>query len=220
MKLALLLPGYLDSPDYLHLIRFEKRLNELDYKAIRLDPCGLWRTGNTNNYTVTNYLTSIEETINNELSDNTGEILLIGHSLGGFVAILAGEKFDEVSKIIALCPPASYKDSSIKWKNFEYRKSKRDLPENPEEFREFSIPRSFAEDAERYSAIDAVKKLTKPLMIFIGLEDTVVKPELTEKLASAANDPHVVKKPDIGHDFRKSEEEINVVMNEIVKFLK
>lgn len=31
MKVALLLPGYLDSPDYLHMQTFSKRLSELGY---------------------------------------------------------------------------------------------------------------------------------------------------------------------------------------------
>ncbi len=38
MKLALLLPGFLDSPDYLHLTTIEKGLQALGYTVVRLDP--------------------------------------------------------------------------------------------------------------------------------------------------------------------------------------
>ena len=44
MKLALLLPGYLDSPDYLHMKIFEKGLKGLGYTTERLDP--LWPVEN------------------------------------------------------------------------------------------------------------------------------------------------------------------------------
>ena len=61
MKLALLLPGYLDSPDYLHMKTFEKGLKKLGYTTERLDPCDLWKTGDVKNYTITNYLKQIQE---------------------------------------------------------------------------------------------------------------------------------------------------------------
>jgi hypothetical protein len=38
MKVALLLPGYLDSPDYLHMMTFENMLKELGFVVERLDP--------------------------------------------------------------------------------------------------------------------------------------------------------------------------------------
>ena len=56
-------------------------------------------------------------------------------------------------------------------------------------------------------------------MIFIALNDTVVLPELTEEIVKNANDPYVVRQLNMGHDFRFSREECNLVMNEIEKFL-
>lgn len=56
-------------------------------------------------------------------------------------------------------------------------------------------------------------------MIFIALNDTVVKPEWTEEIVSNANNPYVVRQPNMGHDFRNSQEECNIVMAEIEKFL-
>ncbi len=40
MKVALLLLGYLDSPNYLYMVVFEKRLRELGYLTERIYPCG------------------------------------------------------------------------------------------------------------------------------------------------------------------------------------
>lgn len=219
MKLVLLLPGYLDSPDYLHLIIFEKRLQELGYTVERLDACNLWQVGDVASYSITNFLKQIKDRIDFYKNQNPDEILLLGHSNGGFTAIVAGSKFPEVTKIIALCPPPDKTGSEIKWKN-GLRVSKRDLPNNQNKFREFSIPISYLKDALQYSAVDAAKNIKKPLMIFIGLDDQVVPPSETEEIISATNNPYVVRLEGIGHDFRKSEEQTTRVADEITKFLK
>jgi esterase/lipase len=219
MKLALLLPGYLDSPDYFHLVTFEQRLKELGYTVERLDACNLWQTGNVNNYSISNFLQQIKDRIDFYKNQNPEDILLLGHSNGGFTAIVAGSKFSDVTKIIALCPPPDKTGSEIKW-NKGFRVSNRDLPNNPNEYRKFAIPVSFLQDAIQYSAVDEVKNIYKPLMIFIGLNDQVVPSSETEEIVNAANNPYVVRLKGVGHDFRNSEEQTNLVAGEIVKFLK
>lgn len=158
MKVALLLPGYLDSPDYLHMKTFEKRLINLGYTVERLDPCHLWVTGNVRNYTITNIIQQIRESVASYKKHDPEEILLLGHSNGAFTAILAGSRILEVTKIIALCPPPDKKESAHKWGGKGDRTSKRDLPDNPTEFREFAIPFSHIEDALQYSAIKEAKR--------------------------------------------------------------
>ena len=88
-----------------------------------------------------------------------------------------------------------------------------------EEGFKFSIPWNYVEDSLKYSAIDEVKEINKPLMIFIALDDEVVPPELTEKIVVNARNPYVVRQPNIGHDFRFFQSDCNVVMSEIEKFL-
>jgi len=219
MKVALLLPGYLDSPDYLHMITFQKGLEEIGYTVERLDLCNLWKTKNTQNYNVTNSIKQIRHRVSYYKKQNPDEIVLIGHSMGGFTAIVAGNKIDDVTKIIALCPPPDRKRSVHKWVENGVRVSKRDLPDKPDEFIEFAIPYSHLKDTLQYSAVEEAKKLNKPLMIFIALNDTVVPHEDIEKIVKAANNPYVVRQPNMGHDFRHSQDECNIVMNEIRKFL-
>lgn len=219
MKVALLLPGYLDSPDYRHMLNFEKGLKELGYTVERLDPCNLWKTKDTKNYTVSNFIKQIKERVDYYKGQNPEEIVLIGHSMGGFSAIVAGSKIDEVTKIVALCPPPDRKHSVHKWGENGVRTSKRELPDNPTEFIEFAIPYSHVTDFLQYSAVDEAKKITKPLMIFIALDDVVVPPSDTEKIVNAASNPYVVRQKNMGHDFRHSQEECDIVMSEIKKFL-
>lgn len=219
MKLALLLPGYLDSPDYLHMKVFEKRLKELGYMVERLDPCDLWKTGNVNNYSITNFIKQIDDRVEYYKNQNPEEVILIGHSMGAFTAIIAGSRIDGVTKIVSLCPPPDRYGSAEEWKGDGFRHSERDLPDDPKRFRTFDVPYSFAEDGLQYSARDEVKNIHKPLMIFIALDDTVVPPKLTEEIVKNAINPYVIRQPNMGHDFRHSEKECNIVMAEIEKFL-
>lgn len=219
MKLALLLPGYLDSPDYLHMKTFESGLLKMSYTVVRLDPCHLWETGNINNYSITNYIAHIKKIIDSYKKLDLQEVILIGHSLGGFVAIVAGSKFSKVTKIVALCSPPDRIGSAQDWNGKEYRHGKRELPDNPHKFREFDVPFSFAQDGIQYSAVESVKHMHKPLMLFMAIDDTVCPPELTEKIVANAHNPHVVHQANMGHDFRKSLEECQIVWNHIEKFI-
>lgn len=220
MKLALLLPGYLDSPDYLHMKVFDRRLTKMGYTVERLNLCGLWQTGNTKNYTVTNSIRDVTQRIEYYKNQNLEEVILVGHSRGAFTSIIAGSRINEIAKIIALCPPPDILASVGKWVNKGSRVSKRDLPDNPNEFREFSVPYSFVKDSLKYSASEEVKKIYKPLMIFIAMDDKVVPPEKTEEIIKNANNPYVVRMEEIDHGFRRSEDACNKVMDEIEKFIK
>lgn len=219
MKVALLLPGYLDSPDYLHMKTFEKKLHEIGFVVERLDPCDLWKTGEVNNYTVSNYIKQIKSRTEYYKTQNSKEIVLIGHSLGAFVSILAGNMLPEITKIIALCSPVSIDALGRKWAGKPFRISNRDLPNDSSKYREFEIPLSFVEDAKKYSALNSVHEIKKPLMIFIAMADTSISPKETEMLVSNAMHPYVVRMQEIGHDFRHSLEECLLVFKEIESFL-
>lgn len=219
MKVALLLPGYLDSPDYLHMKIFKKELLGLGYMVEILDPCNLWKTGDVNNYTITNYINQIREKVKFFFNQKPDEIVLIGHSLGAFVAIIAGNRIKEITKIVALCPAADRIGASLKWQGKEIRHSERELPDNPNKLRIFDIPYLFAKDGLQYSAVEEVKQINKPLMIFIALNDKTVPPSETERIVSNANNPYIVRQPNMNHDFRHSRKESETVMNEIKKFL-
>ena len=140
MKLALLLPGYLDSPDYLHMRTFEKRLKELGYTTERLDPCNLWKTDDLRHYSMTNYLKQIEESVSFYTPQKPLEIILIGHSMGGFVSIIAGNRIKEVTKIVSLCAPPDRIQAADRWLGAKIAHSERDLPDNPQKIRIDLLP--------------------------------------------------------------------------------
>jgi pimeloyl-ACP methyl ester carboxylesterase len=201
------------------MVTFEKRLKELGYTVERLDPCHLWETGNINNYSITNFIKQIRERVEFYSKHNPEEVVLIGHSMGGFTSIIAGSRIEKVTKIVALCPPPDRYGSLTEWQDTGFRHSERDLPEDPTKYRSFDVPYFFAEDGLQYSANDEVKKINKPLMVFIALNDEIVPAKITEQIVANANNPYVVRQPNMGHDFRLSQKECDIVMEEIEKFL-
>jgi pimeloyl-ACP methyl ester carboxylesterase len=216
MKLALLLPGYLESPDYLHLKIIENRLKNLGYTTRRVDPCRLWETGEVNDYNISNYLKQVDEIIESQ-TEKLSEVVLIGHSLGGSIAILTGTKNSRATKVVCINPAVSPGNSDSKWNENGIRLSKKDLPNDPTKLREFIIPISFVEDRKKYSITQNLADLKQPLLVIIGSEDKT-KDEVLESLKTVSN-PHVVIVESMGHDFRQSEELCNRVSGEIEKFL-
>jgi esterase/lipase len=224
-SIAVLLPGYLDSGDYLHMVMIEEALTKLGYSVKRLDPCGLWRKKKSlGNYTVTNYLSEVRMAIDklkNKIK-NPRDILVVGHSLGALVAIVAGSKFKDIKTIISLCPPVDLKRLGIKgdWKEKGERTSQRDLPENFSKQRSFSVPYTFIEDGLQYSALASVQSIKQPLMIFIADKDTDVPPSESMRVVEAARKPYVVRQKELDHDFRRSKKETKIVVDHIINFLK
>src|SRR3989344_4901856 len=87
-KLALALPGRLDTKDYACFTSHIEYLARKGFLAVSFDPPGTWESpGGIELFTTTNYIKAVNELI--EYFGNKPTFLL-GHSRGGTVAILAG----------------------------------------------------------------------------------------------------------------------------------
>src|SRR3989338_8571987 len=99
-SLALVLPGKLDTKDYPHMKNHVGYLSARNYLALSFDPPGTWESpGGIELYTMTNYLKAINELI--EYFGNKPTVLM-GHSRGGSMAMLAGVQNKYVTHIIAV----------------------------------------------------------------------------------------------------------------------
>jgi pimeloyl-ACP methyl ester carboxylesterase len=217
MKLALLLPGYIESPDYLHLVVIDEGLSGLGYKVVRVDPCLLWATGEVENYILTNYIKQIKEIIDSYESDNLEEVVLVGHSLGASAAILVGADDIRVTKIVCLSPAVVLDKSREKWNESGIRCSKKDLPTDPNVFREFCVPLSHLDDRKQYSVTEALHDLTIPTMFLFGSDDPSA--DEIQKVVDSAQISKVVRIENMSHDFRQSLDLCNRVADEVKKFL-
>lgn len=216
LKLALLLPGYVESPDYRHLVVIDSLLTTMGYTVIRVDACHLWQTGDGQNYTTTNYINQVKKIVESYLTRKPTEIVLVGHSLGSLVALQVGNAYQQIVKIICLSPPVHLDKSDHKWVN-GFRISKKDLPDRPSEFREFTIPYSFVEDRKQYSMSGSLKNNKKSLLIIMGEDD----PSIVEfqSLVDDLNLSNFIKIKNMDHDFRQSDKLCNQVALEIKNFL-
>lgn len=216
MKLTILLPGYVESPDYRHLVAIDEKLTTLGYTVVRVDVCNLWQTGDGQNYSTTGYINQVKDIVTSYLPQKPTEIVLIGHSLGCLVALQIGNIFSEVTKIVCLSPPATLNNSDHKWVD-GFRTSKKDLPTDPTAFTSFTVPFSFTLDRSKYSMTDSFNNNKKPLLTIIGSEDQASLG--LENILTSLKPSKFMKIEGMGHDFRQSEVLCQRVAAEIVSFL-
>lgn len=223
-KLAIVLPGFLDTKDYPHMRSHVEYLGEQGYLAVSFDPPGAWESGEDNSeYTITNYLQAIDDVIAHLGNKPT---VLVGHSMGGMMAMLLAKRNPHVAAFVAIMSPYSYvrednyQKRVVEWKEAGIKVSTRDLPGDSSQKREFRLPYAYVEDASQYNALDGLKALTKPKLFIIGEDDDVVPREVTEWAYTAAAKPKelVVLKSD--HDYRWHPQLIEDVNSHIGKFLK
>lgn len=217
-KLALILPGRLDTKDYPHNLSHVDYLASKGYFAISFDPPGTWESpGSIELYTMTNYLKAI-----NELIEHFGNkpTLLMGHSRGGTVAMVAGTRNDSVTHIIVVMSnttPSKKGEGKIE-DNAEI--TFRDTPPNDaKNQKRFDLPLNYFEDALQYNPLEALKTCTKPKLFIRGIKDTIINPiEITNEHEQSA-EPKEYREVDSEHDYRRHEdiiEEINRIVGEFL----
>lgn len=117
-----------------------------------------------------------------------GEIVLIGSSLGGFVAVLAAlARPGRVSRLVLLAPALDFGgnrmrelgDRGIK----EWRRTDRLEVFHYGYGRVLPVGFALYEDAQQYDALNAV--LPVPVQVFQGRRDASVDPAMVERWASA-----------------------------------
>lgn len=220
-KLAILIPGRLDTKDYANFISHAEYLANRGFFALAFDPPGTWESpGGIGLYTTTNYLKAIDELI--EYFGNK-PTLLLGHSRGASVAILASMSNPAVVGIVLVMAnygtPTTPSEDAIQ-KGFQV--SYRDLPpgtSKTKEQKEFALPIAYWKDGERYNPVQAFKKCTKPKLLIYGTQDEFTSPNTVKELYEAIPEPKMIKEVDSNHDYRYHMGIIEEVNTEIGLFL-
>ena len=194
-KIAILLPGRLDTKDYGNFVSHANYLANKGFYAIAIDPPGIWESpGEISIYNTTNYIKAVDELI--EYFGNK-PTLLLGHSRGAAVAIYVSISNPNVIGVISVLAnygvPTPPTQESIK-KGFQT--SYRDLPpgtSKTKEQKEFQLPISYWEDGEKYNAGEIFKKCTQPKLIIYGNDEFTPIEEVTE-LYQHLLEPKMIKK--------------------------
>lgn len=220
-KLALVLPGRLDTKDYVHMHSHVEFLASRGYFALSFDPPGTWESPeNINLYTTTNYLKAI-----NELIEYFGNkpTFLIGHSRGGTVSILAGSINPHVINFVPIMAtygePSSPEPGAIR---AGVKISYRDLPPGitkTTEQKKFALPMNYFLDGEQYNVVDILKNCTKPKLILYGTHDSFTTPERANDVFEIIIEPKMLYELHSEHDYRYDPNTIEEVNQVIGKFL-
>ncbi|HVX58455.1 MAG TPA: alpha/beta fold hydrolase [Candidatus Saccharimonadales bacterium] len=214
-RLALVLPGRLDTKDYPHMRSHVDFLASLGYYALSFDAPGSWESGGgIEIYSMTNYLKAIDELIEHFGHKPT---LLLGHSRGGSVAMLAAPKNPAVTGFVSVfsrATPSTIGADKAKEQGMEVEH--RDIPGHPDQSKEFALPYSYFEDAAQYNALQGLQTFTKPKLFFYGTRDELVRPAEVRKAYEASADPKEIHELDSDHDYRWHPEIIEQV-NAMVK---
>jgi len=217
-KLALVLPGRLDTKDYPHMRSHVDFIASLGYFALSFDPPGTWESpGDISLYTMTNYLKAI-----NELIEHFGDkaTFVMGHSRGGSMAMLAGVTNPKVVSFVAVTSQATASEPDKDLKPGDTQAEYRDLPDKPQEKRRFDLPYSFFEDADKYDMTERLKTCTKPKLFIYGTRDVTISPELEKKAYEVSAEPKTLYALDSDHNYRwhpKLIEEVNRVVGDFIQ---
>lgn len=221
-KLAILTPGRLDTKDYAHNVSHIKFLAGLGYFAVSFDPPGTWDSpGSIDLYSTSNCVKAV-----NELIEHFGNkpTLLMGHSRGGTISMLAGPQNGAVTHMISVNSAPGGPTHVDRAKAGQVTVSFRDLPpgasRTPENLRKrFDLPYSYFEDGDKYSALEGLSKCTKPKLFFYGAKDDLSTPEIVKQMYNASAQPKMLHELNTDHDYRLHSEIIDEVNEVVGKFL-
>lgn len=218
-KLAILIPGRLDTKDYANFISHAELLAEHGFLSLAFDPPGTWESdGKIEDYTTTNYIKAVNEII--EYFGNRST-LLFGHSRGGTAAILSCMQNPAINGIALIManygPPTPPRDQTD-----GFIVSHNDLPPGTsitKKQKVFRLPISYWTDGQKYNPIQALVKCTKPKILIYGTEDEFVSPDEVKKIYRQIPDPKMIFEVNSEHDYRRNKNAIQEVNNAIGKFL-
>lgn len=219
-KLAILMPGRLDTKDYANFVSHGEFLAEHGYFAIAIDPPGTWESpGGLGIYSTSTYLQSINELIGH--FDNR-PTLLLGHSRGGATAMLASAN-PAVEKLVVV--NAAYGNPSEpdpdKVKDGLLIES-RDIPPGnvrTSEQRLFNLPLHYFEDGAKHDPVGSFQAFRGPKLVVHANKDEFLSVSRVREIFATLSDPKTFLELDCAHDYRLSQEAIEIVNEALEKFI-
>jgi len=225
-KLFVLVPGFLDSKDYVGLVGLANDLQVNGWTVIRIQPYGTWRSAGTlSDYSMTRTLRDVDQIIMYAKKEyGIDKIVVGGHSMGGRIALLTTARKD-VAAVVGIMSAPSFNKTKVydlkKWQTDGFIVNKRDLPEDSSKTIEYKTPYSFAEDSVKYDASNSIANFGKPLLLIVGELDNIIPPATLQETYNNAREPKkLVVIPNIGHNYRHHADQIKIVNAEILRFLK
>ncbi len=218
-KLALVLPGRLDTKDYVHMTSHVDFLASKGFYAISIDPPFSWESpGDIANYSTTNYLKAV-----NELIDQINKpTLLLGHSRGGAVSMLASRNPKAEALVLAMANYGNTTEPAPNEIENGWAVSLRDLPPGytrTVEKKKFLLPLSYFEDSRQHKPAEALKQFEGPKLIICGARDTFITPKEVKETYDQLIEPKMFLELNTEHDYRLHDDMVEAVNQAIGEFI-
>jgi len=220
-KIAILLPGRLDTKDYENFNQHLEYLAKKGFYAVAVDPPGTWESpGRIELFSTTNYIKAVDELVKYFGDRPT---LLLGHSRGGAVAAFAGTHNPNVSGLVLVNPSLGVPTPpGEKARETGVYVTRRDLPPGTvetKEKKEFRMSLRYFEDGAKYDDAEMLKECVKPKALFYSTDDEFNTPKEVEEIFSHIPEPKESYKISGPHDYRLRSDVIEEVNEKIGVFI-
>jgi len=219
-KLAVLMPGRLDTKDYVNFVSHAAYLSKRGFLVVAIDPPTSWDSpGELSNYTTTSYVQAVNDIIS---YFGNRPSLLLSHSRGGATAMLCSK--NRVVSGVVLVNAAYGNPSSpdpTKIENgmlVEYR----DMPPGnfrTEQQKRFDLPLAYFEDGAQHDPVKALQEFQGPKLLVVAAEDEFTSVSRVKGVFDSLTDPKEFLEINGTHDYRLYPDEIEVVNTALEKFI-
>lgn len=219
-KVALVLPGRLDTKDYVHMATLVDYLAKQGYYAVSFDVPGTWESpGDISKYSTTLYLKAT-----NELIEYFGNkpTLLVGHSRGSTIAMLASGNPVVTGIVVIMAtyglPTGIHPEISKRGFIVEQR----DLPPGSVRSKEkvaFNLSNYYFTDGQKYEPVEILRRLNKPKLLIYGDEDEFTQPQRVKEVFASIPKPKMIHEVKSEHDYRLHSDVIDEVNATVGSFI-
>jgi alpha-beta hydrolase superfamily lysophospholipase len=170
---ALFLHCFTCTKDLKSIININSVLTGAGYSVVRFDMTGIGSS--EGEFINTNFTTQLEDTecVIEYMKEHYGfPELIIGHSLGGAVAVFTAHRHDEVKALVTIASASEPSKLALKLKRTRERSIAEGIAVTEIGGVKFEFKPEFFEDLENYHMKHVLQKLTKPLLIMHSPADT------------------------------------------------
>jgi pimeloyl-ACP methyl ester carboxylesterase len=219
-KIAILMPGRLDTKDYANFVSHADYLSRSDFLVVAIDPPTTWDSpGELSNYTTTSYVQAVTELIDYFGNRPT---LLLGHSRGGAAAMLCSANPAVTGLVLvnaAYGKPSPPDPAAVTNGTFvEYR----DLPPGnvrTAEQKRFDLPLAYFVDGPNHNPVQALTNFTGPKLLVIAKEDEFTSVDRVKEVYEGLKEPKMLLTINGTHDYRLFPTEIEAVNTALGNFI-
>lgn len=189
------------SKDLKAIININESLADSGIASLRFDFTGIGES--EGDFSTSNYTGYIEDILSSaEFLNKNYEPpeLLIGHSLGGCIAIESVSKISSIKAIAVIGTPAEPSNLSVKLRRTKEKAVLEGIAETDIGGVKFRFRKEFFDDIEKHKIEPFIRNLQKPLLILHSPADTYSNIENAELIFQAAKQPKsFISLDDIDH---------------------